>query len=111
MANIIVKFPNNEHIVSHLKYGKKYVSKILISLIKYLGTEKEYLNNVKTVISTIRMSKNIIEKYCLPASEADNDTLKKALKYLLSIEDDIKQFSKSTPAASGIEISNRRTEK
>ena len=48
------------------------------------------------------LSKNIIEKYCLPGSEADNDTLKKALKYLLFIEDDIKQFSKSTPAASGI---------
>ena len=48
------------------------------------------------------LSKSIIEKYCLPGSEADNDTLKKALKYLLFIEDDIKQFSKSTPAASGI---------
>ena len=48
------------------------------------------------------LSKNIVEKYCLPGSEADNDTLKKALKYLLFIEGDIKQFSKSTPAASGI---------
>ena len=48
------------------------------------------------------LSENIVEKYCLTGSEADNDTLKKALKYLLFIEDDIKQFSKSTPAASGI---------
>ena len=48
------------------------------------------------------LSENIVEKYCLPGSEADNDTLKKVLKYLLFIEDDIKQFSKSTPAASGI---------
>ena len=48
------------------------------------------------------LSKSIIEKYCLPGSKADNDTLKKALKYLLFIEDDIKQFSKSTPATSGI---------
>ena len=48
------------------------------------------------------LSQNIVKKYCLPGSEADNDTLKKALKYLLFIEDDIKQFSKSTPATSGI---------
>lgn len=48
------------------------------------------------------LSKSIIEKYCLPGSKADNNTLKKALKYLSFIEDDIKQFSKSTPAASGI---------
>ena len=48
------------------------------------------------------LSKSIIEKYCLPGSKADNDTLKKALNELLFIEDDIKQFSKSTPATSGI---------
>lgn len=48
------------------------------------------------------LSKSIIEKYCLPGSKADNNTLKKALKYLSFIEDDIKQFSKSTPATSGI---------
>ena len=48
------------------------------------------------------LSKNIIEKYCLLSFRTDTNTLKSVLRYLSFIEDDIKQFSKSTPATSGI---------
>ena len=48
------------------------------------------------------LNEYIIKKYCLLSFRTDTNTLKSVLRYLSFIEDDIKQFSKSTPATSGI---------